>query len=808
MYHVVGTIVTVSLLYTISFSFYCMEIFSKSFHRKLWNSVLAITFLFTALAGIFLALQINFKWNIPVIKQILKWHVEAGAVLAITGIFHFLWHLSYFGKIFSKTEGKSNPLKPERSDSSGIISNLFILGFTSTSVQILMMREIMNISGGYELVTGLFLGSWLIASAGGAAMAVRSPLVNIRRINVVFSVSPVVSLILLIILSRLFLQAGEIPSLLSTIIITFIILVPFCFVSGFAFVKLLNLAGENKEFNPGISFSIETTGAIIAGILISIFAAGFVNTYLLFLLVVSLNIAYTFLTFFIFDRRSKFVSKILFTFMIGIIIISSPDRFFRELLLPGIKVLESQDTPYGNITKGEYHGEKSIYYNQRLLAYNDDAVEREEDIHYALLQRDRIENVVLISGSLDSHIGEILKYPVKNIIFIERDPALARIYDTKKLINTVNLKIENKDAFSYLHNKDSNADAVILLLPPPSTLSLNRYYTLEFFRDIKKILSDGGVFMCSPGPGENYLNKEAVNLYSSIYNSLKSVFNHVKPVPGNKLYFLASDKELSVSFCKLAEEKGIKNIYVSPDFLADDLVENKSTEIASLLNPDIKINRSAFPVACLYYQSYDFSKNLGEKIPALIIIILAFAGPVLAIRRSDKLMYFIASALAGYEIIILFTLQLTIGNMYQFTGIIIAALMAGLAAGAGLKKRFMDSISLKMKALFLLFYYTTIALCYNYVTDLKKDAVVVILILISVLIPSFLTGNLFRELTVPEREGKSPGMTYSADLAGSALGFILVTGISIPLFGIRISIFILSVLILVGILFGTNRNKY
>ena len=50
--------------------------------------------------------------------------------------------------------------------------------------------------------------------------------------------------------------------------------------------------------------------------------------------------------------------------------------------------------------------------------------------------------------------------------------------------------------------------------------------------------------MCSPGPGENYLNKEAVNLYSSIYNSLTEVFRFVKPVGGNKLYFIASDKEL------------------------------------------------------------------------------------------------------------------------------------------------------------------------------------------------------------------------------------------------------------------------
>ena len=51
----------------------------------------------------------------------------------------------------------------------------------------------------------------------------------------------------------------------------------------------------------------------------------------------------------------------------ALIILTSPDLLFRQILLPGITVTGSEDTPYGNITYGEYHGEKSTYYNQRLL---------------------------------------------------------------------------------------------------------------------------------------------------------------------------------------------------------------------------------------------------------------------------------------------------------------------------------------------------------------------------------------------------------------------------------------------------------
>ena len=56
---------------------------------------------------------------------------------------------------------------------------------------------------------------------------------------------------------------------------------------------------------------------------------------------------------------------------------------------------------------------------------------------------------------------------------------------------------------------------------------------------------------------------------------------------------------------------------------------------------------------------------------------------MLLIKRRYMLMYFSASALAGFEIIILLTLQIIIGNMYQLTGLVIAGLMAGLAIGSG-----------------------------------------------------------------------------------------------------------------------------
>jgi spermidine synthase len=807
MYNVVSTGFTAILLYLISYFFYRIGYYSLQLHRKFWNSILAAAFLLTAIAGVFLALQITYKWNIPFIKTVLKWHVEFGIGMAVTGLFHLIWHLNYYGKLFA--EKVRYPEKPEfqKLTSTEIKTNLFIIGFVSSSIQFLLMREIMNVTGGYELITGSFLGSWLIGSAIGSSLSGRSTLIDIRKINLIFSISPIISLILMLFMSRVFLIRGETPSFLEAIIYTFLVLIPFCLVSGFTFIKLITIAGSVNNLIPGKSFSIETAGGIAAGIITAVLTSGLLSTYKLLMLIILLSICYVVLTYYINNQKTKTSFKFLIIIMATLIIFLNPDLLFRQILLPGIKVTGTRDTPYGNITKGKYKGEESLYYNQRLLAYKDDATEREEDIHYAMLQSESPEKVILISGSPQSHIPEILKYPVSSIIYIERDPALVK-YETS-IGNKFSGKavIVNRDAYRYIRNSTESVDVIIMLVPPPSTLLLNRYYTTEFFTEVKKRLKPAGIFMCSPGPGDDYFNKESLNLYSSVYNSLAANFKNVKPIAGNKLYFIASDNPISLSFCKLVTEKQIKNVYVSSDFLEDDLITRKSDEVIALIDHGIKQNRSAFPVACLHSQSYQFSKNLGEKVPAIVLMFSIFALPVLTIKRKNLIMYFSASALAGFEIIILLSLQLMVGNMYQLTGLIIAGLMAGLAVGLGINISLLNTISLRNKVILLILFYIIFGLIYNNMIEMKSSLLSVILIMISGFLPASFTGHIFRELT-----GKAEGIAvspaiYSADLAGSAFGFMLISGFAVPVLGIRVSVFLLAALIFGGILFGTVMNK-
>ena len=82
-----------------------------------------------------------------------------------------------------------------------------------------------------------------------------------------------------------------------------------------------------------------------------------------------------------------------------------------------------------------------------------------------------------------------------------------------------------------------------------------------------------------------------------------------------------------------------------------------------------------------------------------------------------------------------------------------------------------------------------------------------LIILLSGFIPALITGRIFRELTLKTKGFTDSPSIYSADLAGSAFGFIFISGycdtcIRDSGFGVFFGSIVFG-----GILFGTIRNK-
>jgi spermidine synthase len=806
MYHVLSTGTTSIILYLLSFFLYRAGFYSRNLHSRIWNFIMAAIFIPAVLAGLFLALQITYKWEIPFIKIILKWHVETGIAFAFTGIFHFLWHFRYFFDRYREQVippvGKSYPARSAKEYS----INLFLIGFVSTAVQLILMREMMNIAGGYELIAGTFLASWLIGSAAGSFAARRSEMNDLKKINLVFAASQFISLALLIFLDRIFFITGESPGFLAGMIYTLIVLLPCTFISGFSFLRILNASAESGMLTSGKSFSIETAGGVLSGIALSAAGAYLLNNYQLLLIILIIFCTYTLLDYILKTKVNRIAALLLCALLILLVIVFNPDRFFRQLLLPGIRVDRTTDTPYGNITEGSYGGEKNLYYDHHLFRWQNDEAEREENIHYAMLQHRDPHDVLLVSGDIRSSLQEVLKYNLRSVTFVERDPVLIKRYGFGRIGNNTLLRTVSTDALRFITKTSEKYDVIIVNLPPPSTLMLNRFYTTEFFRKARERLRKGGVLMCSPGSGSNYFNSESVVLYSSVFNSLSSVFKNVLPIVGNKLYYIASDESLTTTVCSRVDSLGITNSYVNRNFLSDDLVKMKSEEMISLIDRNTRQNSLLFPVACFHFQNYQMTMENQQRIPSLLLILLIFLSPLLTIRPSVMVMYTSAGALAGFEIIMLLILQSSAGNMYQFTGLILAGFMAGLALGSGISDPLLKYTGKTMVSAILILFYLITGMLTDKLLNINSLILEIIMILILSLIPSFLTGRMFRIMTEKRGTG-SASMVYSSDMAGAALGFIAVSGFAIPLLGIRVTLLLLAALIFGGFLFGTISDK-
>jgi predicted anti-sigma-YlaC factor YlaD len=146
-------------------------------------------------------------------------------------------------------------------------------------------------------------------------------------------------------------------------------------------------------------------------------------------------------------------------------------------------------------------------------------------------------------------------------------------------------------------------------------------------------------------------------------------------------------------------------------------------------------------------------------------------------------------------------LQLTMGNMYRATGLIIAGLMAGLAIGSGSSRLFRTGRHLAIRTFILVVLYAISGLLAGKILAMTwKPAITGLLILLGFL-PAVITGSFYRDLTSGGNNVRNPSMVYSSDLSGSAIGFLAFSGIAVPLLGISISLYLLPLLAATGFLF-------
>lgn len=703
----------------------------------------------------------------------------------------------------------------------GLVIAVVTLGISSIITQIIILREFLNVFFGNELVMGIILANWMLLTGLGAFMGrlwrYKGVVVShILVLQVLIAFLPIVTVFLLNYLRNIIFITGSMVNMIEIFYSSFILLLPYCLSCGLLFTFFSVIISRTDSRN-SISkvYSYEAIGSIIGGLGFNFLLIFVLSTFQSLKVILLINLlAALILAVYSGYNVIRYITLLLL-FIAGFFVFNIDlDMIAKSYLYPGQEILKIKESPYGNIVVTKTNHQITFFENGIPSFSSENTIANEEDIHYSMVQRDSLKNVLLISGGLSGTIDEILKYPVKRIDYVELNPWLINVCSSYvDMPDTSVVNLISEDARIFIRKTDVKYDVVISNLPEPTTVQLNRYYTLEFFKEIKKILTSNAVFQISLPSTPNYISEEERDLNSILVTTLRKIFKNVLLIPGEKNYYLASDGTLNINISQLVKKRDIYTVYVNEYYIDDEIYKERSDEIIEQLDHSAIVNRDFEPVSSFSHLQYWLSYfHLDIRIIAGVLILLLLIFLIL-LNPVNLGMFTAGFTASSMEFLLIMSFQVLHGNIYQFTGVLITLFMAGLATGAIIGNNVVKDIRIA-KYLYNQGFIGTFALVVPLImlgmVKLSVGFIISeIVILMLVLIIGFFVGvqfNLASRLQVGEVKRVASSL-YSADLFGSALGALIVAVFLLPLFGILKISFIIGILNFLVIMIIFVRRK-
>lgn len=619
-----------------------------------------------------------------------------------------------------------------------LILALVLIGFTSVTSQILLIRELLVIFSGNELCLGIIIANWLILVALGSWFLGRRADRVARRVETFVFFQILISLILPLVIytSRIMrnilgICPGEAIGLFPVFYTSFLILSPLCLILGaqFAFgCKIYSLNFNKRAISIGRVYVYEAIGAVAAGPIFTYFLVGYFHSLEIALGVGILNLISAVLLLHYFQRKSfKFkVSPlralviVLFSLNLFFLLFGGAKSLHQRSIdsqWRGYRVKDYQNSLYGNLAVIQKEEQISFCVNGVPVssAPVPDIVFLEELAHFSLLSHPLPQKVLLIGGGIGGLLDEILKHPVDQISYAELDPLLIKIAQehlpasSQYGLDNPKVKVKYIDGRFFLINTEESYDLIMLNLPSPSTLQLNRFYTVEFFKMVRKRLNQGGIFVLGVPASQVYMAQEMRTLNRCIYESMEGAFSSLRVIAAEASnFFLASSGPEDIDLnpfllSRRLEERGLKSRLINKYYLKYILArEEGMVSTIKEVDSGVKVNRDFHPVGTyynlaiwnsLFYPSlrgiFDFLQHLRlwwfiVPLGVLILIFIIWPGLTKRLSRISIPVVILTTGLAGmmFNLTLIFAFQVLYGYIYQKIGLMIASFMLGLAAGA------------------------------------------------------------------------------------------------------------------------------
>ncbi len=741
---------------------------------------------------------------------------------------------------------------------------MVVMGVIFLISQVLILREFLMVFQGNEFSVGIVLGSWLLLEALGSWLSgrradrSRDPLAAFATVQVMLSLLLPLTLLLIRTNRHLLgISPWEAVSYLQIWVVSLTALGPLALVNGAAFTygcRLMETGGRARMHSPGRVYALESLGAFVGGLAFTFllvgrahpieiaFGLGALSMGCVLFLIRSAGGRHGSLETGGRGAGTHLVHGVVCLLLMGLFVAGalSPicDRIQRwalERRWSPLALQESVDSIFGNIAVLELGEQQMLYQNgipTITLPYPDKAA-LETLVHLPLLGHSDPKEVLVLGGGVGGLLAEALKHPIEVLYYTELDPLLIQMtekYATSSIrqeLDDPRTRILHEDARFFLRRTRQRVDVVIINLPDAATLQLNRFFTKEFFRQVRRHLNPGGLLALSMPGSSSYLSEEILRMNRCVRDTLEEVFPYVRALPAERILFLASrdvpvDSLLPGLLASRLEKRGVETSVVLPYYLSRLMDPWLGRWLGEGLQgtTGTRPNRDLTPSLLYYtlaYRNAEVQPGLRPALPflermrlwVLLVCLLAMTLPFAFWvhrrkgNRTPALSFSILST--GFvgmamEMVVILAFQSIYGYLYQWIGLLIAAFMAGLAFGAFLLTRMLARIERRYQVFcgiecvqfgfLLVSAWGLVALHGSFLEGAVMMEVPKVVLLCLNFVAGVLVGSEFplanREAVARARDGIATvgGRFYALDLAGAWLGTLLVSVLLVPLIGI------------------------
>ncbi|GAB4395273.1 MAG: polyamine aminopropyltransferase [Microscillaceae bacterium] len=188
---------------------------------------------------------------------------------------------------------------------------------------------------------------------------------------------------------------------------------------------------------------------------------------------------------------------------------AKPLVLFGEQQRYADKVIFAEQSKYQRIVITQWKNDYWLFLNgSQQFSTRDEELYHEPLVHPVVSLSPDPAHVLVLGGGDGLAVRELLKHKnIKKITLVDLDPAMTRLAKTHPVLLDANdraffhprVKILNRDAFKFMSDTRQYFDVIIIDLPDPKTVELNRLYTREFYRLCFQQLRPQGLIITQSG---------------------------------------------------------------------------------------------------------------------------------------------------------------------------------------------------------------------------------------------------------------------------------------------------------------------